>query len=258
MGEFRNVVLGFPTVLLGGALVVVAGFWVLVLVGAAGGHGPGHHGHLAGPHHHGGHSHDGSDSHPHSHGHGGSGRDTANGAGGPARAGLLSAAGLDGVPVTVVLSLLVAVAWFLSLAGSVALDGGGLHGAPRAALDLVLLAAAATGAWSVTWVLVRPLRRLFPYRPPPSRADFVGLLCTVRTGSVTGSFGQAEVASPDGSASVVQVRQYGGDSFAAGSTALIHSYDEQGEFFWIAPFDDPLGDGAPGACTGPPGPAPAG
>ena len=108
--------LGFPTVLWGGALVVVAGFWALVLVGAADAHGPGHHGAggahpAAGAHHGAAAGQAGSGAAPHAgapgthyathHGshqaaHHGSGRRTGG-------TGVLAAAGLDGVPVTVVL-----------------------------------------------------------------------------------------------------------------------------------------------------------
>lgn len=251
MGEFTGVVLGFPTVLFGGALVVVVAYWGLVLVGGAGLHGPGHHGHFASHHptaHHGS-AHHATAHHPTS---AQTAHDAADGHAGHAghashadhsgpRGSLLAAAGLDGLPVTVVLSLLVTLAWCLSLIGSTALDGAGVHGLPRTAGDVALLAAALTGAWSLTWLLVRPLRHLFPEQRPPSREDFVGLLCTVRTGRVTGAFGQAEVAAPDGSTAVVQVRQTGGEPFAAGSTGLLYAYEPEGEFFWVAPFGDPAG-----------------
>ncbi len=253
MGEFTDVCLGFPTVVFGGMLVVVVGFWAAVLVGVADAHGPGHHGAGGGGHHggHGGHGHGGR-------GHGGA-RAAAHGPHtGPAArgvdgtgghphdlhashadAGLIAAVGLDGVPVMVVLSLLVALGWFLSLAGSSALDGAGVHGPVRTAASCALPAAAVVGAWLATWVLVRPLRRLYPYEIPPSREDFVGRIGTIRTGSVSGRFGQAEVAAPDGSTAVVQVRQTGTDAFASGTTALLYGYDPEGEFFWVTPFDDP-------------------
>jgi hypothetical protein len=73
----------------------------------------------------------------------------------------------------------------------------------------------------------------------PSRQDFVGMTCTVRTGRVDARFGQAEVAARDGSTAVVQVRALGAKDekpLAAGSTGLLYAYDETGEFFWVAPF----------------------
>ncbi|BBA98049.1 hypothetical protein RVR_4088 [Actinacidiphila reveromycinica] len=286
MGEFVDVCLGFPTVLFGGALVVVVGFWGLVLVGAADSHGPGHHG-AAGGHSmgnggsHGAASAGGEGLSAHAPVHGAGGHASVHGAGGhasgartagghdggahaaggrdgdghdvehPGGSGLLAAAGLDGVPVTVVLSLLIALGWFLSLAGSAALNGAGLHGPARAAADAALIAAALAGAWTGAWVLVRPLRRLFPYERPPSRADFVGLVCVVRTGTVTERFGQAEVTAPDGSTAIVQVRRPADDTggpLAAGRTALLYDYDPQGGFFWAAPYQDPAaGPPPPGA-----------
>jgi hypothetical protein len=107
-------------------------------------------------------------------------------------------------------------------------------------LSYAVLASALAGSWLLSWWLVRPLRHLFPHERAPSREDFVGLLCVVRTGRVTGGFGQAEVASSDGSTAVVQVRQTGEDRYAAGSTALLYAYDSDGEFFWVAPFDTPV------------------
>ncbi|CAG6398323.1 hypothetical protein NMG29_05195 [Streptomyces cocklensis] len=234
MGQFTDVVLGFPTVVFTGGLVAVVAFWAIVLVGGADAHGPWHHGATGG---HGGHGGAGGNS-----GHGVNGGRHDRLAGGADRhgggAGALAAAGLGGVPVTVVLSLLVALSWFLTLAGSAALHGADVPGRPvRVLLGLAVAAAALAGAWSGTWLLVRPLRRLFPDVRPPSREDFVGRVCVIRTGAVTARFGQAEVAAPDGSTAVVQVRQTGADAFTSGSSALLYAYDPDGEFFWVAPFD---------------------
>ena len=38
---------------------------------------------------------------------------------------------------------------------------------------------------------------------------------------------------------VVQVRQTGADTFAAGTRAVIYEYDSAGEFFWVVPADLP-------------------
>ncbi|WUH68317.1 hypothetical protein OHB13_20110 [Streptomyces sp. NBC_00440] len=211
MDEFMGAALGFPAVLFGAALLVVIAFWLLVLVGAA--------------------------EHDAFHLHLGTG-DTGT-----------AAAGGSGVPVTVPVSLFTLLAWFASLAGSVLVRRAELPDGVRTALDAAVLVAALLAAWIVTRFAVRRLRALLPAQPPPSRLDFVGLVCTVRTGSVTTDFGQAEVASDDGSTAVVQVRVQGDDvlrGLRSGDTALLYAYDEPGEFFWIAPFDaalDPRGTG---------------
>ncbi|MFE2374675.1 hypothetical protein [Streptomyces sp. NPDC059398] len=220
MDEFMGAALGFPAVLFGAALLVVIAFWLLVLVGAA--------------------EHDAFHLH----------LDTGDTG--------TAAAGGSGVPVTVPVSLFTLVAWFASLAGSVLVRRWGSHlpkaggeppGGFRTVLDAAVLAAALLAAWIVTRFAVRRMRALLPAVPPPSRLDFVGLVCTVRTGSVTADFGQAEVAADDGSTAVVQVRAQGDDSLLglrSGDTALLYAYDEPGEFFWIAPFDAALDPRATG------------
>jgi hypothetical protein len=201
MGEFVATSLAFPTVLFSFLLVVVVGYWLLVLAGAV------------------------------------APDDTPDGLDGAA-AGL----GLGGVPVTVALSLLLALAWFTSLAGTAVVRGAGLTtGALSVAALVAVLVAALATAWLGTRLLVTPLRRFFA-GPAASRNDFVGLLCVIRTGRVGPDFGQAEVTAPDGSSAIVQVRHRhpattGGDgNLTAGSTALIYDLDADSGCFWVTPF----------------------
>ncbi|MCX5123537.1 MULTISPECIES: hypothetical protein [unclassified Streptomyces] len=201
MDEFITAALGFPTVLFTAALMVVLGFWLLVLCGAA--------------------DHDGFDS------------DLDGGA-----------LGLGGVPVTLSASLLIALAWFTNLYGSALLARTGWPSALVHFLGTVLLFGSLLLSWRVTRLVVRPLAKLFPDEPGPSRLDFVGLTCAIRTGRVDAGFGQAEVTAGDGATAIVQVRQHGSDPLTLGSTALLYAYDDAGEFFWVAPFDaalDPRG-----------------
>ncbi|MCX5205796.1 hypothetical protein OG897_30650 [Streptomyces sp. NBC_00237] len=193
MSEFLHAAAGFPTVLFTAALVVVVGFWLLVLVGGA--------------------DHDSFE--------------------GDVNTDVL---GFGGVPVSVSASLCIALVWFLSLTGSVIGARAGAVGTGRTVVGAAVLLAAVVLAWTLTRIAVRPLAKLFPDEPGPSRHDFVGLTCTIRTGRVDAGFGQAEVAAQDGSTAVVQVRQYGAEALALGSTGLLYAYDEDGEFFWVSPY----------------------
>ena len=139
-------------------------------------------------------------------------------------------AGLGGVPVTVVLSLLVAVAWFASLAGTVLL-------ASLPAAGAIALGSALVVAWLVTRLVVLGLRRVMPAGQEPSRQHFVGRTGVIRTQRVTDRFGQAEVAAADGSTALVQVRQTGRDELRYGTTAVLYDFDADGEFFWVVPAD---------------------
>jgi hypothetical protein len=201
---------GFPAVLFSFGLAVVVGYWVLVLVGATDNE-------LL----------DGGD---------------VDAAAGDATdpqglGGSLASVGLGGVPASVVVSVLIALAWLLSLTGGVIVERTPDWAPLRGALSVVVLSAAAVGAWMGTYALVAPLRRLLPGGPSASRTDFVGRMCVVRTGRVGRDFGQAEVTASDGSSALVQVRLAGDAIRSAGWTALLYDYDVDGEFFWITPID---------------------
>lgn len=141
----------------------------------------------------------------------------------------LTSLGLRGVPGAVALSLLLVVAWFVSLVGVVLVEGT----PARAAVLVVALLA----GWLCAGLVARASRAMFPAVAPPSRADFVGRMCVIRTGRVGTDFGQAEVTADDGSSALVQVRQTGDEDLRAGSSALIFDYDPEGEFFWVMPYD---------------------
>ncbi|MFC5744469.1 hypothetical protein [Actinomadura rugatobispora] len=198
--------------------MVVAGYWVLVLTGGLG--------------------LDALDADADT----GAGADV--GGGGPG--GLLAAGGLGGVPVSVALSLLLAIAWFGSLVGSVLVGGVG-GGVVRAVLGGAVLLGALAFAWLCTRLLVLPLRRVFRTQAPPSLRDFVGRACVIRTGRVGTGFGQAEVTAEDGSTALVQVRVPSSDLPVAGaagsarlgrgSTALIFDYDAAEGVFLVMPYE---------------------
>ncbi|MGB8939080.1 MAG: hypothetical protein WCD21_02395 [Streptomyces sp.] len=210
MSEFLEAATGFPAVIFSSALVIVLGFWLLVLLGGT--------------------EADSFDS------------DVD-----------LGVAGLGGVPVTVAVSMAVVVGWFSTLAGSVLIGRAGLTGLAHAATGLVLLLVSVPVAWGAARALVRPLAKLFPNEPGPSRQDFIGSLCTIRTERVDAGFGQAEVTARDGAVALVQVRQNPQareGALTAGSSALLYAYDDAGEFFWVAPYAASLDPGYPRADHG--------
>jgi hypothetical protein len=141
--------------------------------------------------------------------------------------------GLGGVPVTISASVLVVVAWFLALAGTVSISGLGTL--PRTLLGIALLVVGLVAGAFVARFVTLPLRKLYITGGQASRNDFVGRECVIRTGTVTGAFGQAEVAAADGSSAIIQVRQTGEHALGNGHRALIFEYDIDGEFFWVAP-----------------------
>jgi hypothetical protein len=137
-----------------------------------------------------------------------------------------------GVPLSISLSLFVAFSWFLSLAGTVLIEGAPL----RILLGFGVLLAALVGGAVGTRLVILPLRRFFT-GAEPTRQDFVGRVAVVRTSSVTEDFGQAEVGAADGSSAIVQIRLAGEGNLGVGSRVVIYDYDTAGEFFWVSPVE---------------------
>ncbi|MBB6173996.1 hypothetical protein HNR23_004056 [Nocardiopsis mwathae] len=214
MGEFIGTAFGFPTAVFSFMLLVVFAYWLFVVIGAVGT--------------------DVLDV------------DTDADTGSGGLVGLLSAAGLGGVPVTVVLSLLVTLSWFATLVGTVLLDLDGASTPMLIALGLVVLLAAVLFAWLVTSGVVMGLRRFLPGADAgagASPADFVGTTCVIRTGRADDAFGQAEITAASGATSIVQVRTTGGEALASGDTALVFEYDAANEVYLVTPFDRSLDPG---------------
>lgn len=146
-----------------------------------------------------------------------------------------------GLVTAVAVSLFTALAWFADLAGTVLLHRADLSG-PFPAVGVLVVALLVSGL--VTRLLMRPLGRALTEEQVPSRQDFVGRMCVVRTSRVDLVFGQAEVRAADGASAFIQVRQQrnqnGETALKAGSSALIFDYDADGEFFWVMPYDAEL------------------
>ncbi|MFI8889127.1 hypothetical protein [Streptomyces paradoxus] len=83
----------------------------------------------------------------------------------------LRAWGMDGVPVSVAVSTLTAVAWALSVGGVFLWEACAPASPATGVLCMVWPVAALPVAWRLTCLFVRPLHRLFPDEPdsPPDR-----------------------------------------------------------------------------------------
>ena len=148
---------------------------------------------------------------------------------------------LIGLVASVATSLFVLIGWFADLVGAVLLHRHHLDG-PGPAGGVIAAAIVVSGL--LTRLLMRPLRSVVPDEKVPSRQDFVGRMCVVRTRHVDLTFGQADVRAADGSSAVIQIRQQRNrtteEPLEIGNTALIVDYDADGEFFWVMPYDAEL------------------
>ncbi|WP_225859554.1 hypothetical protein [Streptomyces albicerus] len=77
--------------------------------------------------------------------------------------------GMGGVPVAVAFSLLTVLAWILGLGTAILLDAFVPLGILGGLLRLMVPIGVLLAAWRLTRLFVRPLHRLFPDEPGPSR-----------------------------------------------------------------------------------------
>ena len=158
------------------------------------------------------------------------------------RGGLFGWLGFHDVPKTFSLTLIVGFGWLISFFGTAWLVDAGKLAAFGVGAALILGLASLTVAIALTAVSIIPLRRLLVLRVGAERIDFLGATCTIKTGRVDGTFGQAELAGNQ----LVQVRARDGHVYRYGEQAVIFDYDRDTEVFYIAPLDA-LGDSVAGA-----------
>lgn len=149
-------------------------------------------------------------------------------------AGYVMALGLNGVPFSVVVSLLVLLSWTVScMAGEWLMPW-----VPTLPLKLlagtgVLLLSLALSL-VLTARLIRPLRGLFVTHQAVANASFVGQTCTVMSQKVDQRSGYAEVAQRGAN---IQIRVWTPDAqgLTKGDTARILEYDDATNRYLIEP-----------------------
>jgi hypothetical protein len=145
----------------------------------------------------------------------------------------LVAFGLGGVPISVVISLLAFISWFVSAFASLWI----MPLVPTEILRFVagcgILVGAFVAALPLAAVCVRPLRGLFVKVNAISNASLVGRECQIETGSVDEKFGHAVVWG-GGEEFHIRVVADTPNTLKRYDTALIVDYDEAARVYRVA------------------------
>lgn len=147
----------------------------------------------------------------------------------------LSALGIAGVPLTIFGGVSSAIAWLSSyiadrfLPDAMLIDSG--IGVGAALLGLAL------GA-----VALRPFRRMFEEASGPTRNQYVGRICTIRSLHVNADSGTAEIGDL-----VAEVRCFRENDLALGSKAIVYDYDPREGTYHVGPIDASIADADPAA-----------
>ncbi len=145
--------------------------------------------------------------------------------------GLLRTFHLHHIPLSLTFTLLSLFGWAVSvIATSLTTDSGSASFLP--ALAIFLGALIVSGL--ITGRIGQALRPVFAPNPAPGRDDLIGRICIVQTGSVSSTFGQAEVVDSEHGSHLIQVRCEQANELRQGSQALIVTVDGDG-LFQISP-----------------------
>jgi hypothetical protein len=140
-------------------------------------------------------------------------------------AGLLLKLGLNGVPVTLILTLLFFFAWLFCYFAELLLLRFLPLGILRYPLGLVVVLAVLVLAVPVVGMLTRPLRPLFRKLEATSSKSVLGQIAVVRSGRV--SLTQGEATLEDGGASLIlRVRADEAQGFKRGDRVVLLEYLE--------------------------------
>lgn len=142
--------------------------------------------------------------------------------------GMWHGLGLSDVPLTISISVIVLVAWCGSLLTSYYVIG------PVTWERALVLVGALVLALPIAAVLVRPLAPIFKIKEGKSNTDYIGHTCTITTGRVDDSFGQATLED-GGTVHAITVRCDRGGKLARGDRALIIDFDRNRQAYVVEP-----------------------
>lgn len=131
--------------------------------------------------------------------------------------------GLDGIPLTLIVTTLVFVAWVLSYFTDLLLIRHLPFAPVRWGVGAVTLVAALLIAVPITGVALRPLRRFFDKLKPAPMRSFIGMHGVVRSPEVTATQGTATVED-GGAGLVLQVRDDVPGRFKRGDRVVLIEY----------------------------------
>lgn len=150
----------------------------------------------------------------------------------PGFIGLMHTLGLTGVPFTIVITVLVFLAWVMTYFVSVTV----LPYVPSLFLNVLVGTVTVIGTFvlavPVTAKIVSPLRKLAETNRAKSNKDFLGGQCKVTSLTVDDTFGQGKIKTK-GTSLVVRIRADVPNKIKKGDIVRPIHYDEAGNFYHV-------------------------
>jgi len=138
-------------------------------------------------------------------------------------AGLMLKLGLNGVPVTIILSSISLFGWMISFTLVYFINPWVPTTLLQFLVGVPIFIASLYVSTMFTAALIRPLRPLFLATNQETQKVILGKLAIVRTGRVDQSFGEANV-DDGGAGLIVKIRSYNNESFKRGDRVILLEY----------------------------------
>jgi Protein of unknown function (DUF1449) len=154
--------------------------------------------------------------------------------------GLLMKLGLNGVPLTIVISCIALAGWMISYyisLFSVTLFG---HGWIRYITGIPIFFASLYAAMLITAQVIKPLRKFFAKAEQQIQKVILGQTAVVRSSRVDQDFGEAFL-DDGGAGLILKVRTIGGTQFHHGDKVVLLEYDANKNSYRVISEEDFLG-----------------
>lgn len=140
--------------------------------------------------------------------------------------------GLNGVPLTLIITFIALFGWLFSFYGVFFLEGI-LPGGPIWWLaSVVIFVASLVAATYLTSFVIKPLRRFFKGLEQQVEKHVVGQTAVVRTSKVDQSMGEGTV-DDGGAGLILPLRPAGSDTFVRGDHVVIIDYNAEKNIFLV-------------------------
>ncbi|MCB1583641.1 MAG: DUF1449 family protein [Marinicella sp.] len=138
--------------------------------------------------------------------------------------------GLTGIPVTVIVSVLIATSWLICYLVVSLLYPLIPWGGFKYLIGVVLLIVSFLLSVPVTARLIRPFKKIFVSHSAVKKPSLIGMECVVKTGKVNSQFGQAELED-GGAGMILDVRADEALNIRKGDLVILTAYnDDDGSF----------------------------
>lgn len=146
--------------------------------------------------------------------------------------GVLTRFGLNGVPITLIITLIAFIGWIISYLCFYFFMGLVPTFLLKLVVGVVMLVSILYASTWITAMVIRPIRPALLRMGKQKVVNLIGLVGVVRTGTVNENFGEAKI-NDGGVEFIVKVRCYQGQTFSKGDRVVLIEKNNEANFYKV-------------------------